>query len=67
MLGSISALVFFSLSIALANSANEYASYVRSNYFGIREQHPLIMPDQATAVSYTMILDYYIIMEYFCI
>ena len=44
MLGSISAVVFFGLSIGLSNSANEYAK------LGI--QHPLIMSDQATAVSY---------------
>ena len=63
MLGSISAVVFFSLAIALANSANEYASFIRDlgrSFPGARvqqTQHPLIMPDQATAVSYS--LNYY--------
>ena len=46
MLGSISAVVFFGLSIGLVNPASEYAK------FGI--QHPLIMSDQATAVSYNI-------------
>ena len=51
MLGSISAVVFFSLSIALANTVNEYASFIRN--LGVHAlQHPLIMSDQATAVSY---------------
>jgi hypothetical protein len=44
VLGSISAVVFFSLAIDLANSANQYAS------LGINHV-PLIMPAQATAVS----------------
>ena len=44
MLGSISAVVFFGLSIGLANFANEIAK------LGV--QHPIIMSDQATAVSY---------------
>ena len=63
VLGSISAVVFFSLAIALANSANEYASFIRDlgrSFPGARvqqTQHPLIMPDQATAVSYS--LNYY--------
>ena len=44
MLGSISAVVFFGLSIGLVNFANEIAK------LGV--QHPLIMSDQVTAVSY---------------
>ena len=53
VLGSISAAMFFSLAIALANSVNEYVQYTNSfRNFGVRAEHPLIMPDQATAVSY---------------
>jgi hypothetical protein len=54
VLGSISAVVFFSLAIGLANSANQFAS------LGIN--HPLIMSAQATAVSYSytsMVIKYY--------
>ena len=51
MLGSFSAAMFFSLAIALVTSVNNYVSLFR-NYGGHDVQHPLIMPDQATAVSY---------------
>ena len=51
MLGSISAVVIFSLAIGLVNPANEIAK------LGI--QQPLIMSDQATAVSYNTY-------KYFC-
>ena len=50
MLGSIGAVVYFSISIGLANSANEYARLSRLG------THPLTMPAQATAVSYSKTL-----------
>ena len=64
MLGSISAVMFFSLAIALVTSVNNYVSLFRN--YGGHVQHPLIMPDQATTVSYNTRLLYYSNGIFFC-